>query len=60
MRGMLAVCITAMTLSSHVTSAVTSSIDSARSLSYRLPIVNVVYDIFNVKTDKDTHALRTY
>jgi len=52
--GTPAVDITAMTSSGHVTSSVTSPIDSARPLSYRLPIVNnsssaVVSEIFSVK-----------
>jgi len=53
-RGTPAVYITAMTSSARVTSSVTSPIDSARPLSYRLPIVTgrlypVVSEIFSVK-----------
>jgi len=57
-RGTPAVDISAMTSAGHVTSSVTSAIDSARPLSYRLPIVNnsiVVSEIFSVKNE-DRHA----
>jgi len=61
-RGTPAVDITAMTSSGHVTSSVTSPVDSARPLSYRFPIVNnplspVVYEKFSVKNGHG-HARR--
>jgi len=66
-RGTPAIEITAVTSSGHVTSSVTSPIDSARPLSYRLPTVNnplslsaVVSEIFGVKNGHgptDTHVV---
>ena len=61
-----AVEVTAMTSSGHVALSVTSPINSARSLSYRLPIVNnllppVVSEIFIIKNGHrhDVCGIRT-
>jgi len=63
-RGTPAVDMTAMTSSIHVTSSATSPTDSARPLSYRLPIVtnplfSVVSEIFGVKNGR-RHARRVH
>ena len=57
-RGTPAVAITAMTSSGHMTSSVTSPIDCAWPLSYRLPIVNnplspvgIVSEIFDPQNE---------
>jgi len=59
-RGTPAVDIAAMTSSSHVTSPVTSPIDSARPLSYRLPTVMSKQPPYSFRHSvKNRHKTRT-
>jgi len=57
-RATPAVDITAMTSPGHVTSSVTSPIDSARPLSYRLPIVtNLLSPVVSERLQRRTPSL---